>query len=64
MNKSPNIVNFRSIVDGQYNDTTTNINNKWVTARPIGYPSFIHRLKLAWGVFRGHYDALKWPEGQ
>ena len=35
-------------------------------ARPMGWQgSFvIHRLRLAWGVFTGKYDALRWPNGQ
>jgi hypothetical protein len=43
---------------------TTNINSKWVPARPLGYQSFRSRLKLAWMVFTGRADALVWPENQ
>lgn len=35
----------------------------WVAARPLDYRSFIGRLREAWGVLTGKYDALKW-EGQ
>lgn len=35
----------------------------YVPARPMGYPGLglRRRLKLAWGVFTGRYDVLKWP---
>ena len=32
-----------------------------VPARPEGYYSLWNRLKLAWGVFTGKFDALQWP---
>ena len=35
----------------------------WALARPEGYYSLGNRIKLAYGVFTGKYDALKW-EGQ
>lgn len=37
---------------------------KWVPSRPVGYFSLYNRIKLAWGVFTGKYDALRWPGGQ
>ena len=35
----------------------------WVAARPMQLRGFFlrRRLKLAWGVFTGRYDALRWP---
>jgi hypothetical protein len=33
----------------------------WVPARAMGFASVFHAAKLAWGVFRGRYDALVWP---
>lgn len=35
---------------------------KWVLARGLGWQGlcFRRRLKLAWGVFTGKYDALRW----
>lgn len=37
-------------------------NGRWVYARPLGYQGLClrQRLKLAWGVFTGRYDALYW----
>lgn len=33
----------------------------WVPARAIGFCSIWSSMRLAWGVFRGRYDALVWP---
>jgi hypothetical protein len=30
-------------------------------ARPCGYYSLTNRLRLAWMVFKGGADALRWP---
>lgn len=40
-----------------------NINGKWVQARPVPYYGMFRRFKLAWLVFTGECDAIKW-EGQ
>lgn len=39
----------------------TEINGKWVPARPLPGPS-IWRWSAAWEVFRGRADAFIWPE--
>lgn len=44
-------------------ETQTEINGKWVPARPARMP-FIMRVTAAWAVFRGKADAFTWPEGQ
>lgn len=46
------------------NDAQADTAQGWVPARPLGYPSFRNRVRLAWGVFTGRYDAFKWPGGQ
>lgn len=35
---------------------------RWVAARPMGWPGLALRLRLrlAWAVFTGRYDAVKW----
>lgn len=38
--------------------------NNWFPARPMGYPMFFQRIRLAWLVFTGKADAVIWPEGQ
>lgn len=49
-------------------DTTTEINGKWVPARPLnvkkGYATISDRIKDAWAVFTCKAEAFKWPEGQ
>lgn len=42
----------------------TRNNRVWWTARPMNYAGLLWRLKLAWGVFIGKYDALKWGGDQ
>jgi hypothetical protein len=43
--------------------STPNHAGQWVCARPVGWQGLclLKRLKLAWGVFTGRYDVLKWP---
>ena len=47
-------------------DCATEIDGKWVCARPYGTEGiwFLWRLKLAWYVFTGKYDALAWHGNQ
>ena len=33
----------------------------WVPGRSVGLDTVKNRFKLAWGVFTGKFDALKWP---
>lgn len=42
------------------------INGRWVVARPVNFQcqTIWERLREAWGVFRGRYDAIRWPSGQ
>lgn len=42
------------------------INGRWIPARPINhkYESCIRRVKHAWGVLIGRYDALDWEDGE
>lgn len=34
----------------------------WVPARPLGLFSLRKRIRIAWGVFVGRYDAVVWPD--
>jgi hypothetical protein len=34
----------------------------WVPARPLGVFSLRKRIRLAWRVFVGRYDALEWSK--
>ena len=42
------------------------VNGKWCFARPVGLWSFcvIQRVRIAWRVFTGRYDALTWAEDE
>ena len=66
MKKAPSLYSLaelKNIVNG--NGPMTEISSgKWVPARSLGFYSLPRRLKLAWGVFIGKYDALKWPGNQ
>lgn len=33
---------------------------KWGPARPLGYDGLLVRLRIAWRVFTGRYDAVSW----
>ncbi len=56
----PNVAKVIPTID----QVLTNIDGQWLPARPLGYYSFRSRLKLAWKVFTGELDALKWPGNQ
>ena len=50
-----------------HHDTETEINGKWVPARPLracGLEGLRIRLREAWAVLCGRADAFTWPEGQ
>ena len=36
------------------------IDGKWVRARPLSMGTLVTRVKIAYKVFIGEYDALKW----
>lgn len=65
MKKAPNLYKLEDLRDcfgGGW--PTCCIDNKWVPARPLGLYSMKNRLRLAWLVFTGKADALKWPLDQ
>lgn len=60
-----NIANI--ILEGRENQCL--VNKVWVPARPMSYPLTFNlwslrilrdRVKDAWGVITGHYDAVSW----
>jgi hypothetical protein len=61
--RNPDIYLRSNLVD---NDPSTEISGKWISARPLPFYGLrlFHNIKLAWGVFTGKYDALKWDGGQ
>ena len=47
-----------------WNTDTDRDHGRWVPARPVGHNlyKFRHRVKAAFCVFIGRYDALNWEE--
>ena len=45
---------------------SANVDGCWIPARPIPFQGFclFWRIKLAWRVFTGRYDALDWEANQ
>lgn len=63
---APNLINATKFVFERYaGGTDVCIDGRWVPARHLGWQGWVlrHRLKLAWRVFIGRYDALEW-DGQ
>lgn len=50
--------------DSENPKTATQVDGKWVPARSEGYASLRHRISVAWEVFTGKADAIRWPGGQ
>lgn len=63
MKNAPTLYTIESLY-ATTKDSQTEINGKWVPARPLGLFSLTNRIRLAWSVFTGKNDVLSWPEGQ
>ena len=63
MRKYPSIHGLKWL-QTEANSCMTEIDGKWVPARPMGLCSIRDRFRIAWHVFTGKLDALRWPEGQ
>ena len=67
MKKHPSIIGAVTLKQS-INETHAGIETRggtmWVPARPLGYQSFISRIKCTWMVFTGKADALVWPCNQ
>lgn len=58
----PNLINAYTLSDGAYDEVVAlTPDGKWKPCRPVSAPTFRERVKLAWHVFTGRYDALVWP---
>lgn len=42
--------------------STESIRCFWALARPMSMGGLGQRIRLAWGVFTGRYDALQWVQ--
>jgi len=63
---APNLYKLEHLVQIGTNpqDMTEHPTGQWVPARYMGDYRLLTRIRLAWGVFTGKYDAVKWPGGQ
>lgn len=43
-------------------DCDVNIKGQWIPARPYSIDTLFGRIKQAWGVLLGKYDALDWED--
>lgn len=56
----PNLVNAYDLIENG-NRVAIKLPTGYEPARPISGPSIPERIRLAWAVFVGRYDALTWP---
>lgn len=52
----------RNFVNSLEENSTEVRPGKWVPARPLLADTLFERLKHAWGVLIGRYDAIEWPD--
>lgn len=62
MKKAPSLWKLKELHAYCHFGIQTEVNGKWVPARPLGYYSLWSRLAKAWTVFVGKADAVVWPE--
>jgi hypothetical protein len=63
--KYPNVWTLVQIVTyATHGGVSTQVDGKWVPARPEGFASLRMRLRAAWLVFTGRADAVTWPGAQ
>ncbi len=60
--KMPGLIHADQLADKKHPHPIKEVNGQWVLCRPIPFYGFRQRLQLAWQVFTGKYDALKWHD--
>jgi hypothetical protein len=65
----PNLIYAENFKEGEIhssNQVSIDGGKTWCLARGMGFQGlcFTRRLELAWGVFTGKYDALRWGANQ
>ncbi len=60
--KTPHLYQVSDLVDCTNAVRTLHPEAGWIPMRPVGFQGLAlkRRLKLAWGVFAGKYDAVYW----
>ncbi|MEO9900735.1 MAG: hypothetical protein ABJF28_08065 [Nisaea sp.] len=65
MKRAPNAYTLSSLARAADGSTTVcDDGENWYPARPEGLRSFRSRLRLAWEVFTGRADVIRWPGNQ
>lgn len=68
MKQTPQVFTVEELVFSDDKTLTTIMDDKreisWILARPLSIDSIATRFRLAWGVFLGNYDVLKWSGDQ
>lgn len=66
MNKAPSLFSIprHLTVASGWASYESSDGKTWQPLRPLGFFGLLNRLKLAWGVFVGKYDAVQWPGQQ
>ena len=65
MTRAPNAYTFETLAKAANGNTTMSHDGKrWHPARPDGLHSLKSRLRLAWEVFTGKADVIRWPGNQ
>ena len=63
--KAPNLWTLKTLQNQQeIFGCSVHIDGQWLPARPLGLDTLSNRFKLAWQVFVGKCDAVKWPGNQ
>lgn len=60
LNQAPNEWTIEQLVEHVRTGPRCQIKRSWQPARPVGFFSLGARLRLAWMVFTGEADALRW----
>lgn len=61
MRRAPSVYTPSTLSAVLINSPRKDLNGKWLPARPEGMFSIKSRLRLAWEVFTGKADVLRWP---
>ncbi len=64
MKKHPSAYTISTLQAVLKNGCSAGIGNTWYPARPEGLCSIKSRFRLAWEVFTGRADVLRWPGNQ
>ncbi len=64
LNKAPSVYTLSTLDAVLKSGNSCGRGGVWAPARPDGFYSVKNRLRLAWEVFTGRADVLRWPLDQ